>query len=176
MTSEQFIDWAMRQPSGRYELVDGEIVAMSPERAGHHRIKLNIAVALRAAIASARLPCEAFTDGMAVKVDEHHTYEPDAMIRCGDPLDDEAVVVLDPLILVEVVSRSSAGIDTGAKLANYLRLPSVRHYLIVEPGRRTVIHHERGNGGEITTRIVREGALRLEPPGIEVEIEGFFEA
>jgi Uma2 family endonuclease len=175
MTSDQFIDWATHQPCGRFELVAGEVVAMSPERTSHTKVKLDVAIALRQAIATAGLPCEAYTDGTTVKVDDHHTYEPDALVRCGGPLDDDPVVIPDPLILVEVVSRSSAGTDSGAKLANYFRLPTVRHYLIVEPSRRTVIHHRRAEDGEIATRIVGEGALRLEPPGIEVEVERFFE-
>src|SRR5689334_16535771 len=129
MTSAEFVGWAMRQPSGRYELVDGEVVAMSPERSGHNRVKGNVYAAFRAAIAAAGLECQAFTDGMAVEIDDRHTYEPDAMVRCGQPLDDEAVVVRDPLVLVEVVSRSSAGTDAGKKLVDYFRLPSVRHYL-----------------------------------------------
>jgi Uma2 family endonuclease len=166
----------MRQPSGRYELVDGEVVAMSPERSGHNRVKGNVFVALRSAIAAAGVPCQAFTDGMAVEIDDRHTYEPDAMVRCGEPLDDDAVVARDPLILVEVVSRSSAGTDAGKKLVDYFRLPSVRHYLIVDPGRRTVVHHARGEDGAIATRIVPGGTLRLDPPGIEVAVEDFFAA
>jgi Uma2 family endonuclease len=174
MTSAEFVDWAMRQPSGRYELVDGEVVAMSPERSGHNRVKGNVFAVLRAAIKAAALPCQAFTDGMAVEIDGRHTYEPDAMIRCGEPLDDDAVVARDPVILVEVVSPSSAGTDAGKKLVDYFRLPSVRHYLIVDPGRRTVVHHARGEDGAIATRIVPGGTIRLDPPGIGVATEDFF--
>src|SRR3954451_7877563 len=153
MTAAEFVDWAMRQPLGRYELVDGEVVPMAPERAGHNRVKGIVAIALRTAIKAAGLPCQAFTDGMAVEIDDRHTYEPDAMIRCGEPLDDDAVVARDPLILVEVVSPSSAGTDAGKKLVDYFRLSSVRHYLIVDPGRRTVVHHARGEDGAIAARV-----------------------
>src|SRR3954447_13482834 len=170
MTSAEFVDWAMRQPSGRYELVDGEVVAMSPERSVHNQVKLNVAIALRAAVKAAGVPCQTYTDGMAVGVDERHTYEPDAMVRCGEPLDDDAVVARDPVILVEVVSPSSAGTDAGKKLVDYFRLSSVRHYLIVDPGRRTVVHHARGEDDAIATRIV-PGGTRLDPPGIEVATE-----
>jgi hypothetical protein len=44
----------------------------------------------------------------------------------------------------------------------------VRHYLIVTTRNRTVIHHQRDDAGNISTRIIREGAIRLEPPGIEL--------
>ncbi|HEX6013528.1 MAG TPA: hypothetical protein VFY87_17345 [Geminicoccaceae bacterium] len=61
------------------------------------------------------------------------------MVRCGDPLNDEAVVVCDALVLVEDISPASVGTDAGAKLADYFRLPSLRYYLMVDPGRRTVV-------------------------------------
>jgi Uma2 family endonuclease len=175
MTSREFIEWAMARSGGpRHELVAGEVVAMSPERASHNRVKLNIAVALRRAIEAAGLPCQAFTDGMAVEIDDETTYEPDAMVRCGESLSDDAVVVLDPLIVVEVVSPSSGGVDSGAKLADYFRLPSVRHYLIVRARQRTVTHHRRDEAGRIATTIVGAGTLELAPPGIAVEVAEFF--
>ena len=53
MTSDEFIAWAMEQPDGeRYELVAGEVVAMSPERLSHARVKHRIARLLEDAIAS----------------------------------------------------------------------------------------------------------------------------
>ena len=56
--------------------------------------------------------------------------------------------------------------NAGAKLADYFRLPSVRHYLIIRTEDRVVIHHARGDDGAIATHIIRDGALLLEPPGI----------
>lgn len=176
MTSREFAAWAGGRPEGeRYELVAGEVVAMAPERASHNRIKFNIALALRAAVQAAGLPCQTFTDGMAVPIDEETTYEPDAMVRCGDePVPDEATVVTDPVIVVEVVSPSSGGADSGGKLADYFKLPSVLHYVVVRPRRRSVVHHRRGGDGRIETSIVAGSTLELAPPGITVEVAAFF--
>jgi Uma2 family endonuclease len=169
MTADEFIVWAMEQPAGqRYELVDGEVIGMAPERAAHARVKGRIYVSLDAAVHAAGAPCEAFPDGMAVRVDAQTVFEPDALVRCGAPLDDDAVEVVDPMIVVEVVSPSSSRRDAGAKLEGYFRLPSVRHYLIVMTRNRTVIHHQRDAVGSITTRIIRDGAIQLDPPGIEL--------
>jgi Uma2 family endonuclease len=169
MTADEFIVWAMEQPEGqRYELVDGEVIGMAPERAAHARVKGRIYVALGAAIRAAGAPCEAFPDGMAVRVDADTVFEPDALVRCGAPLDDNAIEVVDPMIVVEVVSPSSSSRDAGTKLEGYFRLPSVRHYLIVTIRNRAVIHHQRDEAGGITTRIIRDGPIRLDPPGIEL--------
>jgi Uma2 family endonuclease len=169
LSSEEFIAWAMTRPEGeRYELVAGEIVAMAPERAAHARLKFRIARRLAEAIEAAGLNCEVFTDGMAVQIDAATVYEPDALVRCGPDLNDAAVKVLDPVIVVEVLSPSSRARDAGAKLADYFRLPSLRHYLILKTENQTAIHHFRDEQGRIETRIVSRGPLALDPPGIEL--------
>ena len=168
MTAEAFLAWATRQPQERYELAAGEVVRMAAERAGHARTKLRVARLLESAVRPSGLACEVFGDGMAVLVDERTVYEPDAMLRCGVRLDDDAVIVTDPVLVVEVVSPSSASIDTGAKLADYFRIPSVQHYLIVRTRDRTVIQHSRIAAGGILTRIVRDGPIRLDPPGVDL--------
>ena len=77
------------------------------------------------------------------------------------------------MIVVEVISPSSST-DTGAKLAGYFALQSVRHYLVVNTITRVVTHHLRETDGAIATRIVREGSIALEPPGIEIDLERIF--
>ena len=77
--------------------------------------------------------------------------------------------------MVEVLSPSTKHVDTGQKLAGYFRIPSLQHYLIVDPSRPVVIHHRRGTGDLIETRIASGGQLDLSPPGLTVEIADLFE-
>ncbi len=171
ITAHEFIDWAMQQPEGqRYELVAGDVVGRAPEPAAHAQAKLLVARRLADAVETAGLPCEVYGDGMSVRVDSETVYEPDAFVRCGQPLDGEANEATDPLLVVEVVSRSSHKRDSGIKLADYFRLPSVRHYLIVGTENRAVIHHRRDDAGTITTSIIRSGPVRLDPPGLELTL------
>ena len=173
MTAAEFLAWAMEQ-EGRFELASGEVVAMAPERAAHALAKLAVARALGDAVRGAGLPCQVFPDGMAVRVDDATVYEPDASVRCGEPLDGDAVEFSDPVVVVEVLSPSTRARDAGAKLADYFRLPSVRHYLILRTDTRTAIHHARGEDGAIATAIVTEGTLRLDPPGVAIALEDVF--
>ena len=169
MTVEEFIAWAMEQPEGkRYELVAGEAVSMSPERAGHGRTKFRFARRLAEAIETASLTCEVFVDGVSVRVDANTLYEPDAFVRCGAPIDDNATVIADPLIVIEAVSPTSRKRDSGSKLEDYFRIPSVRHYLIVKTENQAIIHHRRDEAGEISTHIIRDGVVQLDPPGLTV--------
>jgi Uma2 family endonuclease len=116
-TADAFIGWAMQQPRGRFELVRGQVVAMSPERAGHTRTKGSIFRALWDAIARAGLGCEAFTDGMAVRIDGSTVDEPDALVRCRPRTPDVSVEIPDPIIAVEVVSPPSRSFDKRAQAA-----------------------------------------------------------
>jgi Uma2 family endonuclease len=170
MTVEEFVDWAMAQPDGRYELEGGEVVAMAPERAAHARLKARIWRALDDAIAARGLPCEAWPDGMTVRIDEHTAYVPDALVHCAERLADEAIIVPSPVIVVEILSPRTSSRDVGAKLTDYFRVPSIRHYLIVRTDRPTVIHHRRGEAELIETRILTQGAVELDPPGLVLDL------
>jgi len=67
MTVDEFLAWAEDQP-GRYELYDGVVYAMTPERAAHAKIKFAVQAALAAAIRARGLPCHMLPDGMTVRV------------------------------------------------------------------------------------------------------------
>jgi Uma2 family endonuclease len=167
MTADEFIAWAMSQPEGeRYELADGEVIAMAPERSAHARAKGHIFRRLADAVERNHPTCEAFIDGLTVVIDENTVYEPDVLVRCGERLDDAIVRISDPIIVIEVLSRGSKGRDTGIKLTNYFRLPAVRHYLIIQAEARVIVHHARQDDGTILTRIMGAEAIQFDPPGI----------
>ena len=159
---------------GRYERVDGRIVAMAPERGAHPRIKGAIYKALDRAVTAAGVPCQALPDGATVETGDSD-YEPDGLVNCGEPMADDAVAAPNPVIIVEVLSPGTASTDTGGKLADYFRVPSVLHYLIVQPNRRTVTHHRRTGDG-IDTRIIVNGAITMEPPRILISVEEIYGA
>ena len=138
-------------------------MAMAPERGAHLRVKGAIYKALDRAVAVAGVPCQPLPDGATVETGDSD-YEPDALVNCGEPKADDAVAAPNPVIIVEVLSPGTTSTDTGGKLADYFRVPSVAHYLIVHPTRRTVTHHRRTDDG-IDTRIVVNGPIRMAPPG-----------
>jgi Uma2 family endonuclease len=174
MTADEFIAWAMEQPSGRYELAAGEVVAMAPERAAHNRAKGDVYMALRTAVAARGLRCDVFTDGMVLRIDDRTVYEPDVSLRCGPRLGDGSTEFADPVVVVEVLSPPTRAQDSGAKFADYFRLPSLRHYLILRTDTRTAIHHRRDAAGAILSTVLREGTLPLDPPGVTLDVAALF--
>jgi len=173
MIVDEFLTWAEGK-EGRWELLDGEPVAMSPERVIHALTKGQAFVALKNAIALAEAPCRAFPDGATVRISGRTAFEPDALVHCGPPLPPDAIEIPDPVIVVEVLSDRTAARDHGAKLEGYFSLPSVVHYLILDPDTRRMIHHKRGRGDIIETRLLRDAALRLDPPGLELSVRDMF--
>ncbi len=174
MTVPEFLAWAETQEKGRYELVRGEIVAMAPERAEHVRAKQRALRSLETAIARAGVGCEAFVDGLAIVVDDETSYEPDALANCGERIADNTMVAPHPVIAVEVLSPSTREIDKSVKLADYFRVPGLSHYLIIDLGRRHVLHYRRQPDETIMVAIVKEGEIALDPPGIAVVVASFF--
>ena len=125
-TAGEFIAWALEQPTGRFELGNGTVVAMAPEPASHNQAKLNGAIALRGAIVARGLPCRVMMDGMAVRIDDRTVYEPDALVRCGPPLPGDVPSVRHYLIVDtdrRVVIHTAAPTTAGSRSRS---LPAVR--------------------------------------------------
>ncbi len=172
MSREAYRAWALEQHNGRFERRQGIVCAIAPERSVHGKRKARIWSALDQAIGAAGLGCFAYPDGMTVEVDDSD-YEPDAVVRCGRDLPDDALVVPDPMIIVEVLSPSTGEFDQTTKLTDYFTLPSVHHYLIVSPDEPRIIHHRRGESG-IENETVSSGPIRLDPPGITIVLDDIY--
>ena len=173
MDVDAFLPWAEGR-EGRWELRDGQPVMMAPERAAHALTKYAAQESLKAGIERTGLPCRMFPDGMTVRITARNAFEPDALVVCPPPTDLNTLEIPNPVIVVEVLSPSTAADDHGVKLDGYLSLRSVEHYLILDADRHVMIHHKRGQNGAIETRILRDGKVRFDPPGFEAEVAGFF--
>ena len=146
---------------------------MAPERIAHARAKGAAWLALREALAASGAGCEALPDGVTVEIGDATCYEPDVVVACGE-IPGDAVAAPQPVIVVEVTSPSNSRVDLVTKFADYFRLPSLRHYVIIHLALRRVIHHRRTEDGRIESAILTGGALALDPPGISVQVEGLF--
>jgi Uma2 family endonuclease len=170
MTADEFIAWAMKQPeTEHYELHDGNVVRMPNEASLHGLTKSRIVYRLMAAIDALGLPCDVYVDAMAVQISERTVFEPDIVVRSGERLPPRAVKVTDPIIAIEVLSPSSRGTDFGHKQEGYLLVPTLRHYLVVNPESRQITHFRRTQDGSFLTGIVGDGPLTLDPPGITID-------
>jgi Uma2 family endonuclease len=177
MTADEFLAWVAKQPkeAGRFELIDGLVIMQQSERLVHARTKGRLFRVLANALEKIGSRREAIVDGPTVRVPSRKIYKPDGLIHCGPRLPDDVIEVQDPLLVWEILSPDSVDRDHGEKVPGYFTVESIQHYLIVDPERRVIIHHRRGEGEDLLTRVRSSGPLKIDPPGIEIIVEDIFE-
>jgi hypothetical protein len=109
-----------------------------------------------------------------VVVDDETSYKPDALVNRGDPVADGVLIAPNPVIVVEVLSPTTRNVDRTIKVADYFRVPGLGHYLIIDLGRRHVLHYRRQSDGVVTVVIVKDVDLDLDPPGIALPAASLF--
>lgn len=177
MTVDEFLVWSERQPKGRYELFDGQVAMQQSERWGHSKLKWRIHRLLEREIDAAGVPYFAAGDGPILRIDHVSAFEPDALIAPLPAPDDSSLEVMAPCVVVEVLSPSTARIDLSRKLIGYFKLPSVVHYLVLDPEDKAVVWYRRGTDGRAEEPVtLTEGTLRLDPPGIALDLAELFPA
>jgi Uma2 family endonuclease len=170
---DQFLAWSVQQEEGKYELVDGVVIMQQSPQWVHSKVKLAITLALHEAVRKTGAACYVAVGGPTVRVAERVAFIPDALVAALPEPAPDSLEIPNPVIVVEVLSPPTARMDATTKLRGYFKVPSVQHYLIVDPEDRTITHHKRG-AGIAQTRIIGEGALALDPPGIEIDVVGLF--
>jgi Uma2 family endonuclease len=171
-TLEAFRAWHQRQPDV-WEFIDGVPKLMAPGSKAHTLLKSRVGRLLGSALEGKG--CEALVDGSIVEV-EGSSLIPDVVVTCS-PIDYGTPIIDEPIIIVEILSPSNENDDTGRKLALYLKLPSLRHYLVIHQDRRQIVHHERRDDldGVFLTSIAPADPLRLDPPGIDLPLAAVYD-
>lgn len=132
----------------RHEFLNGEMFAMSGASLEHVAIVLNIGSELRTQLKGR--PCRVATNDLRVRVTATGLYTyPDVVVFGGEPrLDGKAPsTLLDPTVLLEVLSESTESYDRGEKAEHYRRIASLREYLLVAQDRVHVEHYLRQESG-----------------------------
>jgi Uma2 family endonuclease len=167
VTPEEYLSFE-RAAEYKNEYFDGEIYAMPGASRRHNIITLNIGAELRARLRGR--DCETYVSDMRVKIPTANIYTyPDVVALCGEAeFEDEAVdTLLNPSLIVEVLSKSTASYDREEKFAYYRTLPSLAEYLLVSQDEHHVTQHVKRDDGRWLLTDVRslEGKLELSSVG-----------
>lgn len=141
-----------RRAETKSEYLDGAIFAMSGASRRHNRIGLNLAFSLDSQLKAKG--CEVFANDMRVKVLETGLYTyPDVAVVCGEPRFEDAEVdtLLNPRVVIEVLSKSTQDYDRGTKFLHYRALSSLSEYLLIAQDRVHVEHYVRQNESWVLT-------------------------
>jgi len=162
-TAEEYLTLE-RSASCKSEFHDGQIYAMTGASRRHNLITVNIAREL--SVQLKKRPCEAYINDMRVKAAEARSYHyPDIVVVCGTPQFEDAHVdtLLNPTLLIEVLSPSTEAYDRGGKFAHYRKIPTLREYLLVTQDQPSIERYQRqGDVWILSEAVGLDAAVSLE--------------
>ena len=166
-TAEDYLAWEANQTT-RHEYVGGEVFAMAGAGEGHAMAAGNVYVALRQHLAGT--PCRTFITDMKLHVRAANAYfYPDVMVTCSPADAADLFVKREPVLLVEVLSPSTAAFDRGDKFVAFRQLASLREYLLVDTATRRCDLYRLGADGLWVLHPVTPGeAVRLESVSLTI--------
>ncbi|MGA2878927.1 MAG: Uma2 family endonuclease [Bryobacteraceae bacterium] len=176
VTEEQYlvID---RAAEFRHELLDGEIVALPGGNIRHARLSANILGQLYMALQGSR--CEAFASDFRVRVSARVYAYPDVTVVCGSPVlaDERQDILLNPTVIVEVLSPSTEHYDRGVKLRYYRAIESLRDYILLAQDQIRIEQYTRGEANTWTLRDYQDASeiLLIESIGVSLPIARLYE-
>lgn len=133
-----------RQSEIKHEYFNGEIFAMTGASRKHNLITANITASLNLQLKGR--PCEVYASDMRVKVSASGLYTyPDVVVVCGEPIfeDKEIDTLINPTVIIEVISQSTEGYDRGEKSGNYRKLDSLSEYILISQNKSHIEHFVR---------------------------------
>lgn len=157
--------------SERHEFVEGLVFALAGGTDYHNRLVARILLALLPA--AERAGCEAFAEGMLLKV-EDAAYYPDVFVTCEEPLDG-ARYKKTACLVVEVLSEGTEAIDRGEKLHRYRKLPGVQAYVLVSQEAKRVEVYRRLPDGGWRYEVVEEGQVPLPCVETSLDLEALYQ-
>ena len=161
LSAEEYLAMERNHPE-KYQFFDGEIFLMGGASATHNLITTNIVGEL--GLAMKQKPCRVYANHLRVKVDPSGLYTyPDVVVSCGEERfdDQQKDTLLNPIVLVEVLSESTEAYDRGGKFAHYRQLDSLQHYILVSQTEALM---------ECFSRYTDEGWLFSEARGLEATL------
>lgn len=145
MNVEEFMDFAERSEY-RYEYINGEPIKMTGGKLNHFRLINRLQVLLESLLPDSNY--EVLGSGMLVRVGEASLVAPDVSVVCGEPeTEADTRILLNPIVVVEVISPSSINHDRVVKRDFYESVDSIQAYLIVDQERMLVELYARSDSG-----------------------------
>ena len=171
MSAEDYLALERRSET-RSEYLDGEIFTMTGASRRHNLLAGNIYTASRTQLR--QRGCEVYFSDMRVKVPATGLYTyPDVVVACDKPQFEDAEIdtLLNPKVIVEILSKSTEDYDRGTKFLHYRTLPSLTEYLLVAQDQVYVEHYLRQNEGWLLTETGRrEDVVELPTLGARLAV------
>ena len=163
----------------KYEFHDGFITAMAGGSPEHGQIAGNFTWAATGSLVKAGKKCITYNSDVKIHISAaRRTFYPDASIVCEKPerSEKDPQAITNPILILEVLSDSTAGFDRGAKFTYYRQLPSLREYVLISQSEPMVDTYYRTDDGtwEIRTLTGLDETVLLKSLGCEVRMADIY--
>jgi Uma2 family endonuclease len=176
LTPEQYLE-IERAAEFRSEYLNGEMFAMSGASVRHGDIVNNLAAIFRAQV---RGRCRYYTTDLRLLIPATGLFTyPDLVVMCGEILysGDREDIVTNPVVVGEVLSKSTANYDRGGKFFHYRSIPSLKDYLIIAQDSARVEHHAKQSDGSWLLREYSslDDVVRITSITVEIGLRALYE-
>ena len=170
MTVEQFLEWEERQEL-RYEFDGFQPIAMTGGSYEHDAIQINLVSALKARLAGK--PCRVHGNSLKIKVLGSIRY-PDAYVTCG-PIKRGSMIAPDPVVVFEVLSKSTSRTDHTVKNREYAATASIQRYVLLEQSEMAATVFKRVGEDWVGHLLAADAVLQMPEIGIELPLGELYE-
>lgn len=159
----------------KHEFMDGEIFAMAGVKRNHSTISQNIS--RRIGNQLEEKPCEVHGSDIKIRIREGHYVYPDVSVVCDEiDFDLNNTTLLNPIVVFEVLSKSTEARDRGEKAEDYFKLKSLRDYVMITQNRVRVEHYSRIKEGKWTFEVLEslEDVLVLDSIASQISLKNIY--
>jgi len=148
----------------KHEFIYGEIIAMGGASERHNTIAFNISGELHPQLKGTT--CRGYTSDMRTRINDQLYYYPDVVVGCNIRLEimDNLETLVNPILVAEVLSRSTARYDRDTKLREYQQIESLRYYLLVAQNELNVTLFTKQDNNSWTTTLYNNLSNIIELP------------
>ena len=168
---------ADREAEYKSEYYDGVVYGMSGASLPHNRVVANLIAAFAVRLRGGK--CRVYPSDLRVSTPSRRRYfYPDVTVVCGaaQAADDRSDILLNPTVVVEVLSDSTAAYDRGCKFLSYQTIPSLQEYLLVTQDEPRVECYRRQDQGWLYTQVAGpEAAVHLDSLSFDLPLAEIYE-
>ena len=166
---QEYLALETQNPDERYIYWDGEIFAMAGALKKHNLLAFSIALILKRQTKGNK--CQTYMENVRTQIEEGGKYVyPDIVMTCDERDDEDALLVKYPSVIIEILSKGTELIDSSIKLVAYLKMPTMKHYLMVSQTFVVVIHYYKNEQGEIITKFYTDLTDIIVLQGFAIEL------
>lgn len=171
ITAQDFVVMANALPDKRFELIDGQIIAMVNTKPRHNLIMNNLSWLFQGHFRNNEYPCHFFSD-IACKIDEYNCPQPDILVVCNDSIHKDLLEY--PTVVGEIFSSNRE--NDVKKLARYKNCPSISEILLIEQVRAEITVHKRGKFGRWSEQVYQNGdEIELESINLTLQVDDIYQ-